>query len=121
MALILSDTNIIIYLLDGDKAIAEFFDQNSVYISFITELELLSAKKYSKEQDDEVNEIIKKFTLCDYTKFIKSACIYFRRKYSLKLPDAIIAATALVYEIPLFTADKHLSKITEIKISLYTF
>jgi predicted nucleic acid-binding protein len=34
--MILSDTNIIIYLLEGDKAIAELFDENSISISFIT-------------------------------------------------------------------------------------
>ena len=45
MGLILSDTNVIIYLLDGDKAIAELFDENIISISFITELELLSARK----------------------------------------------------------------------------
>lgn len=52
MAIILSDTNIIIYLLQGDKAIAELFDQNIISISFITELELLSAKKYSKSREE---------------------------------------------------------------------
>ena len=53
--MILSDTNIIIYLLEGDSAIAELFDQNSIFISFITELELLSAKKYTKGQEEKNN------------------------------------------------------------------
>ncbi len=110
MALILSNTNIKIYLLEGDKSIAELFDRNSVSISFITELELLSAKKYSKVQEEKINEIIKEFTIYEYSNFIKPACIDFRRKYNLKLPDAIIAATALIYELPLFTEDKQLLK-----------
>jgi len=121
MAMILSDTNIIIYLLEGDSAIAELFDQNSIFISFITELELLSAKKYTKGQEEKITDIIQEFTIYEYSPVIKSACINFRRKYNLKLPDAIIAATAFAYKLPLLTADKKLSVITEIKISLYTF
>lgn len=104
--MILSDTNIIIYLLEGDRAIAELFDENLIFISFITELELLSAKKYPEEQEKKINEIIQEFTIYEYSNLIKSACINFRRKYNLKLPDAIIAATAFTYKLPLLTADK---------------
>jgi predicted nucleic acid-binding protein len=121
MAMILSDTNVIIYLLEGDKAIAELFDQNLISISFITELELLSAKKYSKSQEEKIKEVIQKFNVYEYNNLIKKSCIYFRQNYTLKLPDAIIAATALTYKLPLFTADKQFSEITEIEISLYTF
>ncbi|MEO8111291.1 MAG: type II toxin-antitoxin system VapC family toxin [Ginsengibacter sp.] len=121
MAIILSDTNIIIYLLDGDKAIAELFDQNTISISFITELELLSAKIYSAEQEERIKDTIQKFKIYEYDNLIKDSCIYFRKKYTLKLPDAIIAATAFTHKIPLFTADKNFSKITEMGISLYTF
>ncbi len=121
MAMILSDTNIIIYLLDGDKAIAELFDQNTISISFITELELLSAKIYSKPQKEKIKETILRFKVYEYNNSIKDSCIYFRQNYSLKLPDAIIAATAFTNQIPLLTADKDFSKITEMEISIYTF
>jgi len=36
------DTNIAIYLLNGNKQIADLLDQKNIFISFITELELLS-------------------------------------------------------------------------------
>lgn len=121
MGLILSDTNIIIYLLEGDKAIAEVFENNIISISFITELELLSLKKYSNSQESKVKEIIQQFDIYNYSNLIKNSCITLRQKYNLKLPDAIIAATALAYKLPLFTADKQFSKIDEIEISLYTF
>jgi len=45
---------------------------------------------------------------------ISELTIKLRRRYSLKLPDAIIAATALSLEIPLLTADKDFAKIKEI-------
>jgi len=121
MGLILSDTNAIIYLLDGDKAIAELFDKNMISISFITELELLSVKKYSILQEAKIKEIISEFSIYQYNDLIKQSCIHLRQKYNLKLPDAIIAATALAYKLPLFTADKKFSQVNEIEISLYTF
>lgn len=120
MGLILSDTNAIIYLLNGDRAIAELFDKNIVSISFITELELLSIKKYSISQEAKIKEIIQEFDIYQYNNLIKQSCINLRRKYSLKLPDSIIAATALAYKIPLITADKQFSQINEIEVSLYT-
>ncbi len=40
----LIDTNIAIYLLGGDQRIAEFLHQNSIFLSFITEFELLGFK-----------------------------------------------------------------------------
>lgn len=38
---ILRDTNIILYLLSGDQTVADFLNKNHVYVSFVTELELL--------------------------------------------------------------------------------
>ena len=38
---ILIDTNIALYLLNGDRVVAEILDGKNVYVSFITELELL--------------------------------------------------------------------------------
>jgi predicted nucleic acid-binding protein len=41
-----------------------------------------------------------------------------KKKYSIKLPDAIIAATAIWYKIPLITADKGFEKIEELELIL---
>ena len=40
------DTNIILYLLNGDQTLAELLNGKQLYISVITELELLAYKKY---------------------------------------------------------------------------
>ena len=39
--------------------------------------------------------------------------IQLRRKYKIKLPDAIIAATSLVYDLSLISADVVFSKIEQ--------
>ena len=45
------DTNILIYLLSGEKTLISILNQKQIYISFITEIELLSFKKlYDKEE-----------------------------------------------------------------------
>jgi hypothetical protein len=41
---ILSDTNPLIYLLDGNTEVADFLDGKQVWISVITELELFGKK-----------------------------------------------------------------------------
>ncbi len=50
---------------------------------------------------------------------IKNIYTALRRKYKLKLGDAIVAATAMHLELPLITADKKFNQITELDIMLY--
>jgi predicted nucleic acid-binding protein len=41
-----------------------------------------------------------------------------RKNYTLRLPDAIVAASALSFEVPLVTADKVFSKVKELDLIL---
>lgn len=90
----LIDTNIAIYLLAGDKRIADILDQNQIYLSFISELELLSFKKLSEAEDIIIKEFLNDTVIIDINKRIKDFVIDFRRERKFRLPDAIIAATA---------------------------
>jgi hypothetical protein len=47
---------------------------------------------------------------------IKKMVVDLRMKYRLKLPDAIIAATACYHQLPLVSADKAFSKVTELEL-----
>ena len=49
---------------------------------------------------------------------INELAIELKQDYHLKIPDAIIAATALYSDIPLITADKDFTKIKELDIIL---
>lgn len=113
------DTNIILYLFSGDKTIAELLDGKNVFISFVTELELLGYPDLTAEQIDEVKAFIRDVSLVDINSEIKRIVIEFRKSYKLKLPDAIIAASAYYMNLPLFTADKSFSKISELNILMY--
>jgi len=50
---------------------------------------------------------------------IKSNTIYIRKNYNIKLPDSIIAASALNFNLPLFSADKGFEKIEDLNFLFY--
>ena len=52
--------------------------------------------------------------LVELTKPIRDKTIVFRRDYGLKIPDAIIAATAFHVDLPLVTMDSDFRKINEL-------
>ena len=58
-------------------------------------------------------------SILDINQGIKNIVIGLRKKYTLKMPDAIVVATAIFLGIPIVTADKKLDKISEATIVLY--
>ena len=116
----LLDTNVVLYLLSGNKTITTILDGTQPYISSITQLELLGYKGISQKDLQVVKEFLKECIIVDITEEIKKHTIAIRQKHKVKLPDSIIAATAMFLEIPLFTADKGLSKISNLTIALYS-
>lgn len=113
------DTNILIYLLDGDKALASLLQGANFYISFITELELLSYPDLKPEEKREIQQLLNECTIIEINSAIKNIVIEIRSQYRVKLPDAIVAATAEYLDLPLFTADNGMDKISELNVLLY--
>jgi predicted nucleic acid-binding protein len=116
---ILIDTNTAIYLLNGDSTLARLLDQKSIYLSFISQLELLGFPGIMAESEKMILEMLDNCVVIDINNFIKWEVIRLRRSYSLKLPDSIVAATALYFDLPLLTADKDFVKIEELNLMLY--
>jgi len=113
------DTNIVLYLLSGDTTIADLLMEQKIFVSFITELELLGYRDISKEDLIKIEEFLKEVTIVDINSEIKKVVVELRKNYKIKLPDAIVAATAFYLNIPLLTSDKELGKLTELQIVLY--
>lgn len=120
MGQIIADTNICIYVLKNDIHLGKLLDKKIIYISYITELELLSFPKISINEIGLIKEFINNCNIINYSEDLKDDIIFFRRKYNLSIADAIIAATSFSYFIPLITADKRFSRIEEIETSIYT-
>ena len=116
---LLIDTNIALYLLSGDITLSEVLDGKIVYVSFISELELLSYPGLIKHDEEIVNQFISECIVIDINKEIKIKTIELRRTYRLKLPDAIIAATASYLKQPIMTADSDFKKINSIDLIYY--
>lgn len=116
---ILVDTNIAIYLLDGDRSLAEILNGKKLYISFITQLELLGYTGITSEQEQRIKSMLDYCIIIDINNRIKKEVIKIRRNYSSKLPDCIVAATALYLDLPLITSDKGFNKMEELDLMLY--
>ncbi len=85
-------------------------------ISFINELELLSYPSLTKSEENKIKDFIASIDVVDLNPSIKKETIRLRKKYLIKLPDAIICAAALSQEISLLTFDDQLFKIKELII-----
>ncbi len=116
---LLMDTNICLYLLAGNETVSEIVDGNTVFISFITQLELLSFHKLTSEDEQKIHSFIEDCIVIDLNEEIKKSVIALRKFYKLKLPDSIIAATSQYFDIPLISADKGLKKVEEINLLFY--
>ncbi len=55
----------------------------------------------------------------DLKQEVKELTVELRRKYKIKLPDSIIAASAFFQKIPLLTSDKGFKRIEELDILIY--
>jgi predicted nucleic acid-binding protein len=116
---IFSDTNIILYFLNGDSEVIEILKEKEIIISFVTELELLAFPKISDDSEKIIKGILDNCLIIDINQYIKEITIGFRKKTRLKLPDAIVAATSYSLNLPLLTADKQFQTLEEMDIILY--
>lgn len=89
------------------------------YISFITQLELLSFSELSNKQLKGIQELLNECVIIDLNAEIKNLTVDFRKRFKLKLPDCIIAATAYYLDLPLITADSDFKKIEELNLIYY--
>ena len=113
------DTNIIIYFLSGDKTLAELIDEKTIYVSFVTQLELLSYHGLSSSEESRINHFLSNCVVVDINSTIKKSVINLRKTYKLKLPDSIIIATALHFDLPLVTSDTEFNKVEELETVYY--
>jgi len=113
----LFDTNAILYELKGSGISIDLKETDFLYYSFITKIELLSYAKLSKQERAAIDEFLSLLNVLYINEEIVQESIRIRKKNKLKLPDAIICATALTEDAVLVTADKEiLKKSAQIKI-----
>ncbi|HMN04733.1 MAG TPA: PIN domain-containing protein [Flavobacteriales bacterium] len=81
---------------------------------------MLSKPGMNREESKAVTAFVQEWPIVEMDPAIMEAAIRLRKKHRLKLPDAIIAATAMTMDVPLLTADRVFERVKgEITVLLY--
>ena len=80
--------------------------------SAITRIELLGFQEISREEESLIRQKLERLTYLPLSRAIEDVTINLRQTRKTKLPDAVIAATALCAGIELLTIDKQLQSLT---------
>jgi len=116
----LADTNTFIYLLNKHPALQPLLESEWLY-SFITEIELLGKPGISSKEIEKVQGLLSVCIKAPHTEAINSTAISLKQNYKMKVPDAIIAATAIEQKVPLLTFDKDFAKVREVDLVLLEY
>jgi predicted nucleic acid-binding protein len=108
---IVLDTNSVIDIVskkyDPEK-LKTAMDQKKRFVSVITRMELFASANADPFEEESIRIFLKKCKVIPLNKKIEHEAIKFRRGTHRKLPDSIIAATAVVLGASLITHDGHL-------------
>jgi hypothetical protein len=103
------DTNIFIHWFNNDKQTIDKLEQiglDRIAVSVVTVMELIEGID-NKEQLQRLKKKIKHYAIVDFSREVSSLALHLVEDYKLsqniQIPDAIIAATAVINKIPLFT------------------
>jgi len=110
----LLDTNIVVGLLSGHQPALDLLDHHKAVpsacaISQVTRMELLNSPSLSTDDDAAIRQAIAAFMVFTLDERTEAAAVLVRRRTKLKLPDAIILATAQVHKLELLTLDERLA------------
>jgi predicted nucleic acid-binding protein len=115
--MILLDSNTIIYLSKGLLRIDDVLPDGQVYaVSIITYMEVMGYPFESKEEEQIISDLLGHFKIIMIDQRIADRVITLRKTYKIKLPDAIICATAIINHATLFSNDERLKQINELKL-----
>jgi hypothetical protein len=98
------DTNILIYLSKKQLDLNMLFLENTTYsISVISKIELLGYTFKNAQELNIITELINALNVISLNDDIVQLTIELRKKYRIKIPDAIVYATAQSLDGMLYT------------------
>ncbi|MBF2014526.1 MAG: type II toxin-antitoxin system VapC family toxin [Rivularia sp. T60_A2020_040] len=118
----LYDTNIFIYYLAGESIVdslfaEDFLNLHDILTLPIVRIELLSFSGLSEDEEQSIKDLLSQFSSVPLSREIEEQTIELKRRYKIKLPDAIIAATALNQDAFLVTRNvRDFKGIAELKV-----
>ncbi len=117
------DTNILIAYLDGDLAVQKVLsrwrqENKPLFLSAIVEAEILSFADWTESERRFTEKFLEEnFAFISFDRMTARIAAHLRRTLKIKLPDAIIAATAIFSHTPVVTRNyKDFRRISGLKI-----
>ena len=119
----LLDTNAVIQLLAGNSSLIKMVeDSDFLAISVVSKLEFLSYPDLTEDEKNAFSELLEDLTVFDLTasdSALMQEAVAMRIDGGLKLPDAVIAATALVNGCEVITNDAHFAHQKRVQARTY--
>ena len=119
----LLDTNAVIQLLAGNPSLIKMVeDSDFLAISVISKLEFLSYPDLTEDEKNAFSELLEDLTVFDLMasdSALMQEAVAMRIDGGLKLPDAVIAATALVNGCEIITNDAHFAHQKRVQARTY--
>jgi len=105
------DSNVIIDTLNHKLNLLAFLDNFpdcETYINLVVEIEVLAKASMSEMEESEVRALLDSFKWAEIDKSVRNIAVQIRRTKELRLPDALIAATAITLNATVLSNDPHL-------------
>ena len=119
---LLLDTNVILNFLrktSDNFDLSSLLSQHECFTSIIVKLELLKYPNITPDEENAINEFLRLIPIISLSQSIESETITLSRSTKLKLPDAIIGATAIVYGAEVVTRDSNFFECQYVKLKVY--
>lgn len=112
----LLDTNSVLGVLREDETVFNILRKYNIAsrhcaYSPITRIELLGFPNMNSKEEYLILQLLKDMTKLHLVVDVEDIAIDMKRQHRIKLPDAVILATALHHRLQLLTFDKDLAKI----------
>jgi predicted nucleic acid-binding protein len=110
---LVADTSLLVNFFNGHKTSKQHLQNTEIWISG-TEIEILSFPKLTANDKLLIKDFLKAAYIIDLEQSVKEIAIDLRSIYRFKLSDAVIAATAIYLNMPLYTFDSDFKRIDKI-------
>ncbi|MDR1179596.1 MAG: type II toxin-antitoxin system VapC family toxin [Spirochaetales bacterium] len=111
---IVFDTCAGIKLLDGKYDLASLgddIDQAQQFTSVIVRMEMLAKPGITPDEERKIREFLADMVVAPLDNSVEKIAVEIRRTTTIKLPDCIVAATAIALDAILLTDDQGLKKL----------
>ena len=97
-----------------------FCINRKLYISFISQLELLGYTDITFQERNEIRTFLDDCIIIDINTQIKEEVIKIRQSARIKLPYSIILATSQYLNVPVISSDSDFGRVEEANVIYYT-